>query len=330
MLNRNDFLNLIEIIENALRHSQTIEESSELLGYPENYYATIQSRIEASYLKGTLSKDDWDVYSKYQDQLETNLKSHESEADEIDDIINKINQLSTKTKHDPEKKVVYELGKLLVRLKDILSGNYIEFVEANLPFSQRTARGYTKTFFDLGGTYISDKKSMKREDINSYLKKSKIESNDENVLELFNILNHNNTLIGEDDYDDRSKSWVDRDEEGNIIRYNYSILIQDLPALRGSLSPVQMEEIYSKYPYVTQSSISRDFPYLTFVEFRKILRCFNITKDKLFPLHIIEQYTEEQLAEFALKAKETAGMKRMIDKKSEYFEKRFKDTQKNL
>jgi len=36
------------------------------------------------------------------------------------------------------------------------------------------------------------------------------------------------------------------------------------------------------------------------------------------------------LAEFALKAKETAGMKRMVEKKSEYFEKRFKDTQKNL
>jgi len=133
-----------------------------------------------------------------------------------------------------------------------------------------------------------------------------------------------------DEYDDRSKWWVDRDDYGNITRYNYNILVRDNPPFRGTLSPSQMEEIYRKYPYVTQNTISQDFPYLTFSELKKILRCFNITKDKLFPLHIVESHTEEQLAEFALKAKESAGMKRMVEKKSEYYEKRFKDTQKNL
>ena len=82
-----------------------------------------------------------------------------------------------------------------------------------------------------------------------------------------------------------------------------------------------MEEIYAKYPYVTQNTISRDFPYITFPDFKKILRCFNITKDKLFPLHIIETRSEDELAAFALKAKESAGYKKMIEQKSQYFEK---------
>jgi hypothetical protein len=133
-----------------------------------------------------------------------------------------------------------------------------------------------------------------------------------------------------DDFDNRSKWWVDRDEEGKITRYHYNILVRDSYPLVGSLSLHQMEDIYRKYPYVTQNTISQDFPYLTFTELKKIIRCFNITKDKLFPQHIVENHTEEELAEFALKAKESAGMKKMVEKKSEYYEKRFKDTQKNL
>lgn len=337
MLDKKDFINIIAILENAIKLNISIAESNRLFGFPENYYLSIQSKVEASYLKGTLSPDEWNVYSTYLSKLDNNYfdtnrnneinDSEIEEIQEIEDIVNKINILSTRTKNDPEKKVIFEIGGLLLRLKDLLSGNYIEFVEANLPFSQRTARNYTKTFFDLGGSYTPDKSVLKKEDVKSYLKSQ--EPNPFGEDPIFELLREKQTTI-EDDYDARSKSWVDRDQDGNIIAYNYNILIQDDAPLRGSITPEQMEEIYRKYPYVTQSSISREFPYFTFAQFRKVLRCFNITKDKLFPPHIIEKYTEEQLAEFALKAKETAGMKRMVEKKSEYFEKRLKDTQRNL
>ena len=257
--------------------------------------------------------------------------SSESEnEDEIADIVERINKLSQFTKNDQDKKVSYEIGSLLVRLKDLLPGSYNEFIGTYLPFSERTARNYAKIFYNMGGTYSSEDAFEIKEDIKSYLKKEVSESNDITDTEhLISLLKPKSVDLN-DDYDERSRWWMDRDSENKIIRYNYHIYIQDSPPLKGSFTCEQMEDIYKKYPYVTQNTISRDFPYITFPDFKKILRCFNITKDKLFPPHIVEDYSEDELADFALKAKESAGYKKMIEKKSEYYEKRFKDVQKSL
>jgi hypothetical protein len=257
--------------------------------------------------------------------------SSESEnEDEIADIVERINKLSQFTKNDQDKKVSYEIGSLLVRLKDLLPGSYNEFIGTYLPFSERTARNYAKIFYNMGGTYSSEDAFEIKEDIKTYLKKEVSESNDITDTEhLISLLKPKSVDLN-DDYDERSRWWMDRDSENKIIRYNYHIYIQDSPSLKGSFTCEQMEDIYKKYPYVTQNTISRDFPYITFPDFKKILRCFNITKDKLFPPHIVEDYSEDELADFALKAKESAGYKKMIEKKSEYYEKRFKDVQKSL
>ena len=90
------------------------------------------------------------------------------------------------------------------------------------------------------------------------------------------------------------------------------------------------ELLYSNYPYITRNSLSQFFPYLNFLDFKRILRVFNITKDKLFPQHILEEHTEEQIAEFALKAKEHSSHKKFIENKNSFFEQTTKNLQKEL
>ena len=413
MLMKNDYLQAIEIIENSIKKSISLFESAREFGVNQSQILDTLAKIEASYAIGSLSKEDWDIYTTLFSELENNVKKDESFYDsneeisklvkninelskhtktdknkkvafelgkllirlkyllsgsyiefidtylpfnqrtarsytkiffdmggeytieenneeEIEEITKKINQFSSYTKSDPDKKFAFAIGQLLVRLKDLLPGSYNEFVDTYLPFSQRSARTYARTLFDMGGTYTSDNEFEIKKDIKSFLKKEEqieVEHNDTDVL--ISLLKPQKIDLN-DDYDERSKWWVDRDEEGKIIKYNYHIYIQDGLPLSGYFTCDQMEEIYAKYPYVTQNTISRDFPYITFPDFKKILRCFNITKDKLFPLHIIETRSEDEMAAFALKAKESAGYKKMIEQKSEYFEKRFKDVQKNL
>jgi len=325
MLDLNVFKQILATLEAVSRSNKlTLVEALFNLGYTQEWWTDVQSKIEAAYIKGRISEDEYNTYKSLLAESSSKSKNRESEnGDSINQIVNEILHLSQFTKTDPDKKYTSRIGELLLVLKNTLpDGTYIQFIESNFPFSQRTARTYTKTFFDLGGTYNADYDSdYVQSSLYDPLEKSK---------ELYQLLDENLIKDASDDYDNRSKWWVDRDENGKITRYHYNILVRDSYPLVGSLSLHQMEDIYRKYPYVTQNTISQDFPYLTFTELKKIIRCFNITKDKLFPQHIVENHTEEELAEFALKAKESAGMKKMVEKKSEYYEKRFKDSQKNL
>ncbi len=325
MLDLNVFKQILETLEVVSRSNKlTLVEALFNLGYTQEWWTDVQSKIEAAYIKGRISEDEYNTYKTLLAESSSKKKNRESEhGDSINQIVNEILHLSQFTKTDPDKKYTSRIGELLLVLKNTLpDGTYIQFIESNFPFSQRTARTYTKTFFDLGGTYNPDYDvDYVQSSLYDPLEKSK---------ELYQLLDENLIKDASDDYDNRSKWWVDRDENGKITRYHYNILVRDSYPLVGSLSLHQMEDIYRKYPYVTQNTISQDFPYLTFTELKKIIRCFNITKDKLFPQHIVENHTEEELAEFALKAKESAGMKKMVEKKSEYYEKRFKDSQKNL
>lgn len=128
-----------------------------------------------------------------------------------------------------------------------------------------------------------------------------------NYLESRHVSKINNQDI-EKSFDERAKTDVIRNSEGLINKYTYNILVRDEKDFIGELTREQMETIVSNYPYVTQKNCSAYFPYLTFVEFKKILRAFKITKDSLFPQHLLEELDENTLAELALKAKEKAGL----------------------
>ena len=116
--------------------------------------------------------------------------------------------------------------------------------------------------------------------------------------------------------DDRAVTEVERDEDGNIQYYTFEIFRKDSPTLRGKLDRKEMETIYKLYSYyganLTQKIVSRDFPYYTFVEFKRILRAFNIYKaNSEFAPHQIEELNEDQLINLHNQNKENSVLRRI-------------------
>ncbi len=135
----------------------------------------------------------------------------------------------------------------------------------------------------------------------------------------------------DESYDKRSTWDVVRDNESGLItKYSFKIFIRDENDFIGELTRDQIETIYAQYPYVTQKTVSQYFPYLTFPQFKRIVRCFNITKDQLFPQHILEEKTESEAAQLALKHKENAAYKKFVELKPIEIEKQLRDTQLEL
>ena len=84
----------------------------------------------------------------------------------------------------------------------------------------------------------------------------------------------------------------------------------------GKLDRREMETIYRLYTIyganLTQKIVSREFPEYTFIEFKRILRAFNIYKaNSEFAPHIIEEKSEEELINLHNINKENNVLKRI-------------------
>lgn len=118
------------------------------------------------------------------------------------------------------------------------------------------------------------------------------------------------------DTDDRAITNVERDENGLIQYYTFEIFRKDSPTLIGKLDRREMETIYRLYTIyganLTQKIVSREFPQYTFVEFKRILRAFNIYKaNSEFAPHIIEERSEEELIKLHNQNKENNVLRRI-------------------
>ena len=118
------------------------------------------------------------------------------------------------------------------------------------------------------------------------------------------------------DTDDRAITNVERNEEGLIEYYTFEIFRKDSPTLTGKLDRKEMETIYHLYSIyganLTQKIVSREFPQYTFVEFKRILRAFNIYKaNSEFAPHQIEERSEEELINLHNQNKENAVLRRI-------------------
>ena len=116
--------------------------------------------------------------------------------------------------------------------------------------------------------------------------------------------------------DDRAVTNVERDDEGLIKYYTFEIYRKDNPTFKGRLDRKEMELIYSLYSIygqnLTQKIVSRNFPEYTFVEFKRILRAFNIYKaSSPFPQHCLEELSEEELYQRTLREKENNITRRL-------------------
>ena len=84
--------------------------------------------------------------------------------------------------------------------------------------------------------------------------------------------------VEEVDTDDRADISYTRDDDGKIVGYNYHIYRKNKPALIGTLSRDDMNDILRMYSYYGDSSqqriISRHFPELSLIDLKRILRAF--------------------------------------------------------
>ena len=118
------------------------------------------------------------------------------------------------------------------------------------------------------------------------------------------------------DTDDKAETSFVRDENQKIKYYSYQIYRRNKAPLSGRLTREEMNTIHRLYSYygdaLTQRVISRHFVDLSLVDFKRILRAFNITKASApFAPHMIEECSEEELRDIQLREKENSFLRKV-------------------
>ena len=137
-------------------------------------------------------------------------------------------------------------------------------------------------------------------------------------LDIYSQCKKNITVTNKEEIetDDRAITNVERDDNGNIQYYTFEIYRRDNPTFVGKLDRREMETIYRLYSIyganLTQKIVSREFPSYTFIEFKRILRAFNIYKaNSEFAPHQIEELSEEQLVNLHNQNKENNVLRKI-------------------
>ena len=191
---------------------------------------------------------------------------------------------------------------------------------------QATKSSYIKLFNDA----INNNRSLKAQCIISeknintvYMairnlrKKENKDVDDKKILELYDKLKNTKKKEVKKDTDDASNTWEIRDEgTGKITGYKFEIFRRNKPAITGVFTRNEMNSVYRMYTYygsgLTQQIVSRYFPDYSLIDFKRILRAFNITKaSSPFAPHMYEEYTEDELKEMHLREKENDFLKRI-------------------
>lgn len=154
---------------------------------------------------------------------------------------------------------------------------------------------------------------------------------DANVDKAYDERSKGETLRGKEVFTDGTGAKVKR-----ITGYKYKILIRDEKALEGTLTREQMDAVYRLYSGMdgagmTLRAVSREFPDLSYKDFKRILRAFNVTKSSL-PVspHIMEEMTADEIVSLIHRNKEHTILKKLDNDRHKYYEKRFFDSQKEI
>jgi hypothetical protein len=121
-----------------------------------------------------------------------------------------------------------------------------------------------------------------------------------------------------------------------ITGYKYRILIRDEQPLVGYFTREEMDMVYRLYSSLdgaglTLRTVSRHFPGLTFRDFKRILRAFNITKQSI-PIapHVLEELHQDKIIEIIFRNKENNLLKKIELDRGRAVEKLLHETQKEL
>lgn len=159
-------------------------------------------------------------------------------------------------------------------------------------------------------------------EINNLRKQNDIENKEvETLLKLYSEVTSKErrkelkTTIEVVDTDDRAETSILRGEDGKINFYEYQIYRRDKTPLVGKLTREEMNTIYRLYSYygdsLTQRVVARHFVDLSLIDFKRILRAFNITKASApFAPHYFEEYSENELRDIQLREKENSFLRK--------------------
>ena len=137
---------------------------------------------------------------------------------------------------------------------------------------------------------------------------------DADILEMYDSVKKSGNNVEHIDTDEKAETELVRDEDGKIVSYRFKIFRRDKSPVVGVLNRDEMNLIYRLYSYygssLTQRQVSRHFPDYSLIDFKRILRAFNITKDcSPFAPHVIEEHSDEELQEMQLREKENDFLK---------------------
>ena len=130
-----------------------------------------------------------------------------------------------------------------------------------------------------------------------------------------NLLRDEEGPVEEIETDDVADTSYIRDNDGKIKYYSYQIYRKNKNPLVGRLTREEMNTIHRLYSYygdsLTQRVVSRHFVDLSLIDFKRILRAFNITKASApFAPHMIEECSEEELRDIQLREKENSFLRK--------------------
>lgn len=139
----------------------------------------------------------------------------------------------------------------------------------------------------------------------------------------------------DDNYDERSLGEAIR-ENGKISQYHYKILVKNQEPLEGYFSREEMDRVYRLYSNLdgaglTLRGVSREFPNLTFRDFKRIIRAFNIVKQSV-PVapHILEEKTEDEIVQLIIRNKENLVFKKLENERNRLIEKYLLEAQRKI
>lgn len=127
-----------------------------------------------------------------------------------------------------------------------------------------------------------------------------------------------------------------RDEKGTITEYRYRIAITNRPDLVGTFTLEEMQTIYELYSKndganLNTRSVHKHFPKITFRDFKRIIRAFNITKDST-PVapHNIESMSEGELKTFIRNNKENRVLHGLEVDRDKFYEAKYRELQREF
>lgn len=185
----------------------------------------------------------------------------------------------------------------------------------NILKSGKSFNAYSKEN-DLNSHYFSDYKKEVYQNKETY----------KDVYELFEKIEKNKIKFTDSKTDDRAETDIIRDDNGNIVSYVFTIYIRNRNPIIGEFNRDEMNMVYRLYSNygsgITQREVSRFFPNYSLIDFKRILRAFNITKASApFAPHVIEENDKDTLMEMQYREKENDFLRSYEANKIKFNEK---------